>query len=101
MVAWALCTNRNEVRHGKKRKDGKAVVYGAMDYLLEYQNCLDSPECPATSRPALWSLTPPPPPPRAIRSTWMARYLVRKSLWVLGWWLEMRKGEYGSLLQEN
>ena len=81
MVAWALCTNRNEVRHGKKRKDGKAVVYGAMDgamdYLLEYQNCLDSPECPATSRPALWSLTPPPPfvlqDQRGWRGIWCAK----------------------------
>ena len=33
MVAWALWTNRNEVRHGKKRKESKAVVYGALDYL--------------------------------------------------------------------
>ncbi|XP_075659550.1 uncharacterized protein LOC142629445 [Castanea sativa] len=59
MVAWALWTNRNEVRHGGKLKDDNALVYGAMDYLLEYQNCVDSPVLPATNMPALWS--PPPP----------------------------------------
>ena len=61
MVAWALWTNRNEVWHGKKRKEGKAIVFGALDYLLEYQMCLDSPERPASSRPTIWS---PPPPSR-------------------------------------
>ena len=43
MVAWAFWTNKNEVRHKRRQKDGNALVYGAMDYLIEYQTCVDNP----------------------------------------------------------
>ena len=60
MVAWALWTNRNEVQHKRKQKDGNALVYGAMDYLIEYQTCVDSPVI-CLKHACIWSPTLPLP----------------------------------------
>ena len=60
MVAWALWTNINEVRHKRKQKDGNALVYGAMDYLIEYQTCVDSPVI-CLKHACIWSPTLPLP----------------------------------------
>ena len=40
-IAWALWFNRNEIRHGGVRKDGKDVLRWANQYLEEYWSAID------------------------------------------------------------
>ena len=36
MITWAIWHNRNEVRHGGRKKNGKELVHSAMQYLQEF-----------------------------------------------------------------
>ena len=41
-IAWALWCNRNEVRNGGKRKNGKEIIGWAATYLAEYTVATES-----------------------------------------------------------
>ena len=41
-IAWALWCNRNEVRNGGKRKNGKEIIKWAATYLVEYTAATES-----------------------------------------------------------
>ena len=81
MVAWALWTNRNEVRHKRKQKDGNALVYGAMDHLIEYQTCVDNP---VICLKHACNLVSPPPLLCDIKLMWTVRCLVHRNQWGVG-----------------
>ena len=36
MIAWVIWHNRNEVRHGGRKKNGKELVHSTMQYLQEF-----------------------------------------------------------------
>ena len=60
-IAWAIWTNRNEVRHGWTKKPGEALVKWSTQYLAEY-NCANSSSVQIQrSQIVRWS---PPPPAR-------------------------------------
>ena len=60
-IAWAMWTNRNEVRHGGTKKMGEALVKWSTQYLAEY-NCANSSSVQIQrSQIVRWS---PPPPAR-------------------------------------
>ncbi|XP_065637686.1 uncharacterized protein LOC136070942 [Quercus suber] len=60
--AWALWSNRNEIRHGGKRKDGRQLIHWASKYLVEYQSAMEL--LPAVEKPVqqVMSWNPPPTP---------------------------------------
>ena len=39
--AWALWGNKNDIRHGGKRKDGRMLLQWAMQYLEEYRAAVE------------------------------------------------------------
>ena len=62
-IAWALWCNRNEVRNGGKRKNGKEIIGWAATYLAEYTAATESTSVvprPSLELRSLW--TPPPAP---------------------------------------
>ena len=46
MVAWAIWSNKNECRNGGAKKSCQALLQGALEYLGEYQACLEVPGSP-------------------------------------------------------
>nr|POE51305.1 hypothetical protein CFP56_71657 [Quercus suber]POE99141.1 hypothetical protein CFP56_76360 [Quercus suber] len=58
IVAWALWTNRNEIRTGGVKKSSQKLVTGALHYLAEYQECVREPEKPRSVLPAHLKLLP-------------------------------------------
>ena len=59
MISWGLWNNRNEVRNGGAKKKVQAVIFGALDYLMEYQSSEAATIMQEVKCPASWS--PPPP----------------------------------------
>ena len=39
MVAWAVWTNRNKFRVGGVKKSSQQVAYGALEFLVKFQEC--------------------------------------------------------------
>lgn len=58
MIYWKLWTYRNEVRNGGVRKNERAIIKGALDYLGEYQSCVAVMTRQEKKRPAVWSPLP-------------------------------------------
>ena len=60
-IAWAIWSNRNEVRNGGKKKSGCELVQWTSRYLREYYVALDRPATVPDVQVARWA---PPPPDR-------------------------------------
>ena len=41
VIAWALWSNWNECRNGGAKKSCQALLQGALEYLSEYQACME------------------------------------------------------------
>lgn len=59
MEAWAVWTNRNNFKVGGVKKSSQQVVYGALDFLAEFQECGCAAFGPSRKTQTSW--TPPPP----------------------------------------
>jgi len=59
---WAMWSNRNEVRHGRMRKDGRTLVQWAMQYLDEYRATVDLLPVPQMSVQHVQTWIPPTAP---------------------------------------
>ena len=58
MISWGFWNNRNEVTNGGAKKKVQAVIYGALDYLVEYQSSQTATIMQEVKCLASWS--PPP-----------------------------------------
>lgn len=56
MIAWAMWTNRNEVRNRGDRKLGQALVDYTIDYLRKYQAYCEKPALVQSKEPLKWCL---------------------------------------------
>nr|XP_023888919.1 uncharacterized protein LOC112000982 [Quercus suber] len=61
MVAWAVWTNRNKLKVGGVKKSSQQVVYGALDFLAEFQEGGCTVFVLSTNNQTNWL---PPPPTR-------------------------------------
>ena len=59
IVAWALWTNQNEFRNGGVKKNATRIGSNALEYLVEYQECVKEPEKQRVVQLEFWK-----PPPR-------------------------------------
>ena len=55
MVAWIVWTDWNRTRCGKPKRMCQQVVFGAMEYLSEYQECVHKENGPSPITQAHWS----------------------------------------------
>ena len=39
-IAWALWHNRNVVRHGREKKNGKSLVQWAFNYIMQHNEAI-------------------------------------------------------------
>ena len=58
MISWGFWNNRNEVRNGGAKKKVQAVIYGALDYLVEYQSSQTTTIMQEVKWLASWSSPP-------------------------------------------
>ena len=59
-IAWAMWPNRNEVRHGGQRRNGKEMVRWAFQYMEEYKAVTESLSCRVEVVEERGTWTPPP-----------------------------------------
>ena len=61
MICWGIWKNRNEVRHGGKRKNGAAIVQMSLSLLDEFQLANDKEQVTQTQEPHVVKWIPPKP----------------------------------------
>ena len=81
MAAWAIRTNRNEIRHGGKKKSRLELIHWCGHYLDEYHAAQVVPTKPSRKVEVNWS--PPSAPFYKINVDGLLFQTIRKLGWVL------------------